>query len=158
MLAIIPLNLSWRRFSYSAMPSGMLFLPKLKIELSSVSNSTLQRRVTSIRFIVILCFSLNVGSSKAQKRDRINLYSSVAASLSGNSIEWQSINEKHPKQSKRESALERAKEELQLSHVPEHMSCRDDERAQIIQYLRQAIKRGSAGAPLYISGADSNSI
>ena len=142
MLAIIPLNLSWRRFSYSAMPSGMLFLPKLKIELSSVSNSTLQRRVTS----------------KAQKRDRINLYSSVAASLSGNSIEWQSINEKHPKQSKRESALERAKEELQLSHVPEHMSCRDDERAQIIQYLRQAIKRGSAGAPLYISGADSNSI
>lgn len=48
--------------------------------------------------------------------------------------------------------LESAKSHLQLSWIPSRIPCRDEERRQIEQYLRNSIRQKGNGSPLYISG------
>lgn len=48
--------------------------------------------------------------------------------------------------------MEIAKEHLQLSHVPDHIPCREKERKVIADYLRNSIIQKGNGSPLYISG------
>ena len=48
--------------------------------------------------------------------------------------------------------LENAKTHLQLSWVPSHIPCREEEHRQIETYLRNSIKQKGNGSPLYVSG------
>lgn len=48
--------------------------------------------------------------------------------------------------------LENAKTHLQLSWVPSHIPCREEEHHQIETYLRNSIKQKGNGSPLYVSG------
>lgn len=51
-----------------------------------------------------------------------------------------------------EDAMEIAKEHLMLSHVPDRIPCRETERKQIADYLKNSILQKGNGSPLYISG------
>lgn len=48
--------------------------------------------------------------------------------------------------------MDKAKEHLMLSFVPEHILCREAERADIYNYLHNSILQKGNGSPLYISG------
>ena len=48
--------------------------------------------------------------------------------------------------------MENAKTHLQLSWVPSHIPCREEEHRQIETYLRNSIKQKGNGSPLYVSG------
>lgn len=48
--------------------------------------------------------------------------------------------------------MDKAKEHLMLSFVPDHILCREAERTDIYNYLHNSILQKGNGSPLYISG------
>lgn len=50
------------------------------------------------------------------------------------------------------NAYDRACAKLQLSAIPDSLPCRDDERKQIIDYIRHGLKNKGSSSSLYISG------
>lgn len=90
---------------------------------------------------------LTLDTSCKTKKERIHLYSVMASNPSPLP---------KPKRARRDALpsdkLENAKTHLQLSWVPSHIPCRDEEHAAISSYLRNSIQQGGNGSPLYISG------
>lgn len=99
---------------------------------------------------------IHLDFSLEKRKERIRLYSIVRQDQSSTSAPSSSSSK-----AKRRKALptktptdrlESAKSHLQLSWVPSHIPCRDEEHRQIEQYLRNSIQQKGNGSPLYISG------
>ena len=90
---------------------------------------------------------MTLDTSCKTKKERIYLYSVMASTPAP---------APKPKRARRDALpsdkLESAKTRLQLSWVPSHIPCRDEEHAAIASYLRNSIRQGGNGSPLYISG------
>ena len=93
--------------------------------------------------------------TEAKKMERIRLYSLRSAQKRSEPLEGK-VSQSKKRSSKRKQSprdlLERAKEHLMLSFVPAHIPCRDKERSEIYNYLRNSIQQKGNGSPLYISG------
>lgn len=91
--------------------------------------------------------ALTLDTSCETKKERIHLYSLMASHPAP---------VPKPKRTRRDALpsekLETAKTHLQLSWVPSHIPCREEEHAAIAAYLRSSIQQGGNGSPLYISG------
>ena len=81
--------------------------------------------------------------------------SASTSTLSSTSTSNKAASQKRKgKQTENEAFLQmdQAKEHLMLSFVPEHILCREAERADIYNYLHNSILQKGNGSPLYISG------
>lgn len=95
--------------------------------------------------------------SNVKKLERIHLYSYQHNELAS---ETSKRKRSHPTDSKAkrsrldtEDKLEVAKEHLMLTHVPSRIPCRESERKQIADYIKNSILQKGNGSPLYISGS-----
>ncbi|KAK8789569.1 hypothetical protein WA171_001661 [Blastocystis sp. BT1] len=84
--------------------------------------------------------------SLEKKKERIRLYSLMSSKPVAKS------RRRSPAPTSPVDQLENAKTHLQLSWVPSHIPCREEEHRQIETYLRNSIKQKGNGSPLYVSG------
>lgn len=112
---------------------------------------------------------MHVDHSHSTKLERIHLYSyqynEIPESLSSKrergserisskrrSSEITSSKRRSSDMTSNQSKMEVAKEHLMLSHIPEHIPCRENERKMIADYIKNSVLQKGNGSPLYISG------
>ena len=105
-------------------------------------------------FLIPSLFPLiHLDYSPEKRKERIRLYSLVRRDHSSSSSSSSKAKRRKALPTKTPTdRLESAKSHLQLSWVPSHIPCRDEEHRQIEQYLRSSIQQKGNGSPLYISG------